>query len=90
MKYELNDGTVVAEEYFEQLSEKAAQGDYPGAPGEWIVRPQGRPRLAEEDLVTIAFKVPRSQREALDERASQRNETRSQFMREVLLAALAG
>ena len=89
MEYKLKDGTVLTETNFERLSDLAAEGHYPGEPGEWVVRPQGRPRLAEEELVTIAFKVPRSQRDALDRAASARGETRSGFMRDLLGAALA-
>ena len=61
-KFTLTDGKAYDESYFEALSEKAAKGEYPGSAGEWIIRPQGRPKLAEEELVTIAFKVPASQR----------------------------
>ncbi len=48
------------------MAEEAERGEYPGTPGAWVVRPQGRPALADEGLVTIAFKVPRSQRDAFD------------------------
>ncbi|MEE0706915.1 MAG: ribbon-helix-helix protein, CopG family [Adlercreutzia sp.] len=43
----------------------------------------------DEELVTVAFKVPRSYRDRLDEKAASRHETRSQFMRHALEAALA-
>lgn len=88
MEYRLKSGAVLTDEDIEQLSEAAARGEYPGQPGEWIIRPQGRPKLAEEDLVTIAFKVPRSQRAAVDDLASARGKTRSQLMRDLVAAAL--
>ena len=88
MEYRLKSGAVLTDEDIERLSEAAARGEYPGTPGEWIIRPQGRPKLADEDLVTIAFKVPRSQREAVDDLASARGKTRSQLMRDIVAAAL--
>lgn len=89
MDYRLKNGEALTDEEIERLSEEASCGQYPGEPGEWIVRPQGRPRLAEEDLVIIAFKVPRSQRVAVDDLASARGKTRSQLMRDLIAAALA-
>ena len=89
MEFTLKDGTVVDESYFEQLSKKAAEGDYPGTPGEWIVRPQGRPQLCDEELVAVAFKVPRSQRDAIDKHAASLNESRSEYLREAVARALA-
>ena len=88
-EYKLKDGHVLTDDDFEALAKRAEVGDYPGTPGTWIVRPQGRPSLSDEDLVTIAFKIPRSQREVLDQKAASRNETRSQFLREMLGKALA-
>lgn len=53
-----------------------------------VVSPQGRPPLCDEELVTVAFKIPRSYRDRLDEKAASQHETRSQFMRAALEAAL--
>ena len=83
MEYTLKGGGVVDEAYFEELSDAAASGDYPGEPGEWIVRPQGRPKLYDEELVSVTFKIPRSQRDALDERAKGFNESRSEYLRRI-------
>ncbi|MCR5392631.1 MAG: ribbon-helix-helix protein, CopG family [Olsenella sp.] len=38
--------------------------------------------------MTIAFKVPRSRRDELDRAAAVRNESRSEFLRDALDAAL--
>ena len=86
--YKTKSGATVTDDEIERLGEAAERGEYPGTPGEFIVSP-GRPRLSDEDLVTIAFKVPRSHRDALDRRAEAQGETRSQFMREALERALA-
>ena len=56
--------------------------------GKLLVVPPGRSRISEEELVTIAFKVPRSRRGELDRAAAARNESRSEFLRDALDAAL--
>lgn len=70
------------------LSDDAEKGIFHGEPRGEVIRGQGRPRLSDEDLVTITFKVPRSKRAAADARAAELGETRSDFMREALDAAL--
>jgi len=83
-------GQVLTDEDFERLGEAADRGEYPGTPGEWIIRPPGRPQLhPTEELVTIAFKVPKSHRALLDKKAKAAHSTRSQFMRAILDDALA-
>ena len=89
MEYTTKSGFTLTEEMIEELAEAAARGDYPGKPGKIIVAPKGRPKLCDEELVTIAFKVPRSIRDRLDESAAERNESRSQFLRNTLEKALA-
>lgn len=88
-EHRIKGGYTPTDEDFERMAKEAERGEYPGMPGAWVVRPQGRPPLADEELVTIAFKVPRSQRDALDRKAASRNETRSQFIRDALDKALA-
>lgn len=89
MEYIMKGGVVYTDEDFDLLAEAAERGDYPGEPGAWVVRPQGRPAMCEEELVTIACKVPRSKRDAIDRRAKSLGETRSDFMRGALEKALA-
>ena len=89
MEYTTKSGFKFTDEMIEEWAEQAERGNYPGKPGKFIVSPPGRPRLSDEELVTIAFKVPKSYRDLLDQRAAANNETRSQFMREALEAALA-
>ena len=89
MQYKTKSGYTVTDEMLEQIADACERGEYPGTPGEFIVAPPGRPQLCpSEDLVTIAFKVPRSRRDLLDERASATNKTRSQLMRKILDDAL--
>lgn len=89
-EYRMRDGVVLTDADFERLSEEAAQGVYLGTPGEWVVRPQGRPRTSEEDLVVVTCKVTRSQRDAMDRAADRRGESRSDWMRHAFAKVLAG
>lgn len=76
VEYKVKGDAVLTGVDFECMSDEAARGVYPGSPGEWIVRPQGRPRMSEENLVVVACKVPRSQRDAMDKAAGRRGESR--------------
>ncbi len=83
-EYVTKSGATLTDDDFERMAEEAERGEYPGVVGTWLIRPQGRPRISEEELVTIAFKVPRSERDELDRRAASLSLTRSQFMRDTL------
>lgn len=85
----LADGSILTEEMMDRIAEDAERGILPGKPGKYLIGPPGRPRLSDEDLVTVAFKVPRSKREEMDEAAARRDQTRSEFLRDALDAALA-
>lgn len=39
-KYKAKDGCTISDEEIGRLGEACDDGDYPGEPGEWIVRPQ--------------------------------------------------
>ena len=69
-EYRIKSGHTLTDEDLERMAEKAERGEYPGTPGAWIVRPQRRPTLADEEPATIAFKVLRSQRDTLDHKAA--------------------
>ena len=88
MEYIMKGGTVYTDEDFDRLAAAAERGDYPGTPGAWVVRPQGRPSLCDEELVTIACKIPRSKRDAIDRRAKAAGKNRSDFIRSALEKAL--
>lgn len=89
-EYRMRGGAVLTDADFERLSEEAARGVYPGTPGEWVVRPQGRPHMSEEDLVVVTCKVMRSQCDAMDRAAGRRGESRSDWMRHAFAEVLAG
>lgn len=84
-EYKTKSGHVFTEEDLERMGEEAERGDYPGSPGKWLVKPQGRPQLfPEDDLVTIAVKIPRNWRERMDAQAKTKHMTRSQYIRMML------
>lgn len=83
-EYRIKGGQVLTYEDVERLGEACERSEYPGEPGEWIVRPQGRPSLADEPLVTVNVKFPRSMVAAIDSRTK----NRSDFIRKAVAAAL--
>lgn len=88
-EYILKGGATLTDDQIEELARKAEQGDYPGSPGAWIIRPQGRPTQFAEDLVTVTLRVPASMRDALDQKARAEGKTRSQFLRQAIAQAIA-
>ena len=85
MEYKTKSGYVLTDEMLEELGEAISRGDYPGNVGKIIVAPVGRPPLYPDDeLVTVAFKIPRSFRDKLDNEAKKKSESRSEFLRGVL------
>jgi hypothetical protein len=89
MEYKTKSGHIITDEMLERLGDDCEKGQYPGSPGKFVVAPVGRPQLCpSEDLVTVAFKIPRSQRERLDAKAAQQDATRSEFLRDVLTEVL--
>lgn len=88
-EYILKGGATLTDDQIEELVRKAEQGDYPGSPGAWVIRPQGRPTQFAEDLVTVTLRVPASMRDALDQKARAEGKTRSQFLRQAIAQAIA-
>lgn len=88
-EYILKGGATLTDDQIEELARKAEQGDYPGSPGAWVIRPQGRPVQFTEDLVTVTLRVPASMRDALDQKARAEGKTRSQFLRQAIAQAIA-
>ncbi|MCL2068350.1 MAG: ribbon-helix-helix domain-containing protein [Oscillospiraceae bacterium] len=85
MEYKTKSGSVITDSMIESLGDACEKSQYPGRPGAFVVAPVGRPPLCpSEDLVTVAFKIPRSQRERLDKIAARKDATRSEFLRDVL------
>ena len=83
-EYRIKGGITLTDEDIERLGESCERGDYPGTPGEWIVRPQGRPALSSEPLINVNVKFPQSMVAAIDAKGS----SRSDFIRKAVASAL--
>lgn len=83
-EYRLRGGAVLTDEDFERMAAEAERGEYPGSPGAWVVRPQGRPASDGEPLVNVTVRFPRSMVAAVDARGG----SRSDFIRRAVAAAL--
>jgi hypothetical protein len=88
MKYIAENSIEITDEMIERWAAAYESGKYLGVAGEVTV---GRPRLAVEEVRSVAFKLPVSKINAIDELARQQGETRSEFLRDavdsILLAA---
>jgi hypothetical protein len=61
MEYKTKSGYILTDTMLEELGDAITRGEYPGNIGRVIVAPVGRPPLyPNEELVTVAFKIPRS------------------------------
>ena len=83
MEYTLKSGHVITDEDIEQMAQACEMGAYPGEPsGEVVV---GRPRLSNEPLEVISFKVPRSLSQMISQAAENCGQTRSGFLRDAAM-----
>jgi hypothetical protein len=77
----------VTDDLLDQLAEPWERGRVPGVAAGFVAAP-GRPRLSEEDTQIVALRLPVSIVRALDVKAKEQGETRSQLMRDAVLANL--
>lgn len=67
------------------MSEEYENGDWSGGVGTVV---PGRPRLYDEELETVTFRISKSRVRAIDARARRDGSARSQFLRQAVDAAL--
>ena len=85
MEYKTKSGYIITDVMLEELGDAIERGEYPGKADRVIISPVGRPKLFQNDeLVTVAFKIPRSYRDKLDSEAKKKKETRSEFLRGII------
>ncbi|HCC36641.1 MAG TPA: hypothetical protein DEQ14_02955 [Treponema sp.] len=89
MEYITASGAVITDEMIEAWGKACERGEYPGMPGKFIISPVGRPRLSDDELVSVSFKLPRGVVNVLDATAKKRNESRSEFLREAVGNAIS-
>lgn len=83
MEYTLKSGKIITDAEIEALAEAAETGSLPGQwSGNVVI---GRPKLADEPLDVISFKVPHSAALAIKRAAEQEGESRSAFLRKAAL-----
>lgn len=82
---EINRLFDVTDEQLDNMAAEYETGDWQGGVGPAI---PGRPRLYDEELETISFRLPKSRIQAIDAKAKSVGETRSQFLRDAIDAAL--
>lgn len=89
--FHTEDGTLVTDEMLAEWEARAAQGDLSRFDGPVTYGPPsdppsvGRPRLADEELEVISFKVPKSMGLLIKKATEQLGSSRSSFLREAAL-----
>ncbi|MEG0146982.1 MAG: ribbon-helix-helix protein, CopG family [Raoultibacter sp.] len=74
-------GTVISDELFDKMAKAYEEGTWKG---KVVERGVGRPRLSAEESKLIAFRLPVSMIEALDRKAKESGESRSERLRDVV------
>lgn len=78
-------GVEVTDELLDEWAKPYEQGTVPGRSGGFVVAP-GRPRISEEENRIISVRLPISVIEATDRKAQRLGQTRSQRLREAIVA----
>ena len=82
---EINSLFGVTDRQLDSMAEEYEQGTWKGHVG--VIR-SGRPRVFDEELETISFRIPKSRVKEIDRNARERGESRSQFLRRTIDQAL--
>ncbi len=86
---ELENMFGVSADQIEEWDAMASSGVMPGAPAGEVVRGPGRPQMFGEEMVTVTFKMPKSQLAAMDVQARSLNKGRSDYLRGLVEKELA-
>ena len=77
MEFKDRSGEVITDERFDAMAEEYEAGTWGGI-GEITM---GRPKLYDEDLETVSFRLPKSRIAAVEAVAKRRGESKSDFYR---------
>ena len=77
MGFEADNGTVLTDEMLDKRAEEYEDGTWSGH-GEVAM---GRPRLYDEDMGTVSFRLPCSRIRAVEAAAKRQGESKSDFFR---------
>jgi len=86
-KFVAEGGIEVTDEMLEKWAEPWERGEVPGVAAGFVASP-GRPRISDEETRIVALRLPVSIVKAIDSKAKQRGETRSQRIREAVMSDL--
>ena len=79
-------GQPITDEMLDEMAERHLSGDWSKARiGKVVI---GRPSIADEEVRSVVFRLPVSKIAAIDTYAAELGETRSQFLRSAVDAAL--
>jgi len=78
-------GKVLTDEMLDKMAAEYETGSWQGHLKSVAL---GRPRISDEELVTISFKIPKSRIAVIDNAARRSGETRSEFLRDAVDMAL--
>lgn len=84
MEFETESGAVVTDEMLDKMAEEYENGTWSGH--EDVAT--GRPKLYDEDMATVSFRLPCSRIRAVDAVAKRRGMRKSDFFREAIDKAL--
>lgn len=84
MEFKDRSGEVITDERFDAMAEEYEAGTWGGI-GEITT---GRPKLYDEDLETVSFRLPKSRIAAVEAVAKRRGESKSDFYRKAVDRAL--
>ena len=82
---QMNAAFGVTDEQLDSLAADYDSGDWKGRLGPVV---QGRPRLYEEEMRTVSFRIPASRLQAIDAHAERNGKSRSEFLRQAIDDAL--
>ena len=83
-RYVADDGTPLTDEMLDELAEEYETGTWEGH-GKVS---QGCPRMYDEDMETVSFRLPKSRIFSIEVVAESRGKTKSEFIREAIDQAL--
>lgn len=85
MEFKTASGKVVTDAMFDEMAKEYEDGTWEGHLGEITY---GRPKLYDEDMETVSFRLPESRIKAVEVVAAREGKTKSEFFREAIDQAL--
>ena len=84
MEYKAEDGNILTDAMLEEMAKEYEEGTWSGH-GKIS---KGRPRIYDEDMETVSFRIPKSRVAAIAKIAKRKGESKSDFIRDAIDKAL--